>query len=202
MSETLIDEAKIIASFCTKLKTIRLGNSLTLDELARKSGVSISTISKIENRLQKPSFETVLRVARALQINFIHMLDPPAPPPAHLARRVITRAADAPIYESAYYTYAVHAAELSHKRMAPLLMRIKTRCPPPPDEWSTHDGEEFVYVIEGAVALHSEHYAPAYLNTGDSTYLDSTMRHAYIATGPADALVMAVCLSIKPFADV
>jgi hypothetical protein len=31
--------------------------------------VSVSTISKIENLQQKPSFETALRVARALKVN-------------------------------------------------------------------------------------------------------------------------------------
>jgi transcriptional regulator with XRE-family HTH domain len=70
-----MDELAIIATFAQKLKSLRLSNGLTLEELGAMSGVSISTISKIENHQQKPSFETVLRVARALHINFVQMLD-------------------------------------------------------------------------------------------------------------------------------
>lgn len=193
------DEAGIITDFCHKLKSLRLGRELTLEGLSRLSGVSVSTLSKIENQQQKPSFETVLKISRAVKIDFVHMLEAPEPEPARLARRVITKAADAPVYKSAFYSYIAHATELSHKIMVPLVMRIKTRKLPPPAQWSVHDGEEFVYVIKGEVELHTEHYAPAQLAKGDSCYLDSTMRHAYVAKGQDDATVLSICLSIVPF---
>ncbi len=201
MTKPPIDEADIIVSFCKRLKNLRQSNNLTLDELAQKSGVSISTISKIENQQQKPSFETVLRVARALHINFIHMLEEPPEQKLHMARRVITRAADAPSYEGEFNNYVTHAAELSNKTMVPLLMSVKARSVPPLQDWSVHDGEEFVYVIDGEIELHTEQYSPVILKRGDSCYLDSTMRHAYVSRSKKAASIMAVCLSIKPFAD-
>ena len=194
-----MDEAALITTFCAKLKSLRQSKELTLDELSRLSGVSISTISKIENQQQNPGFETVLKISRALHVNFIHMLEPPPPAPQKLARRVVTRAASVPTYESNNYTYAAHATDLAQKAMVPLLMHIKTRTLPPPEEWSVHDGEELAYVIEGAVELHSEHYAPTTLAKGDSCYFDSTMRHAYVATGPGEATILSICLSIVPF---
>lgn len=196
-----MDETEIIASFCRRLKDLRLQSNLTLEELAQRSGVSISTISKIENQQQSPSFETVLRVSRALKINFIHMLEPPPEKPANMARRVITRAAQAPKYPSEYYDYLAHATELAAKTMVPLVMRVKTRSLPPREEWSVHDGEEFVYVLEGTLELHTEQYAPTILRQGDSCYLDSTMRHAYLSKGKTDATIIAICLSIRPFPE-
>jgi len=192
-----MDEDTIIATFCLKLKTLRLANGLTLEELGEMSGVSISTISKIENRQQKPSFETVLRVARALRINFVHMLEPTANGRS-MARRTVTRAGSEPILQSDHYTYANHAAEITHKAMIPTVMTVRTREVPPADQWSTHYGEEFIYVLSGTIEFHSEEYAPATLNQGDSCYLDSAMRHAFVSTGEGEATLLSVFVSSPP----
>jgi len=194
-----MDEASIVASFSQKLKVLRLANGMTLDELSGKSGVSISTISKIENQQQKPSFETVLRMARALKINFVDFLEPEFGAGANMARRAITRAAEAPVYPSEHYRYAVHGAELTRKAMVPLIMRIDAKTLPPVADWSIHEGEEFIYVVEGVLEFHTEHYAPAILQAGDSCYLDSTMPHAFVSKSEAPALIVSVCLSIVPF---
>lgn len=193
-----MDEAALITAFCQKLKSIRRSKDLTLDELARTSGVSISTISKIENQQQKPGFETVLKISRALHVNFVHMLQPPEPVAPKLARRVVTRGGEAPVYQSAHYLYAAHATELANKTMVPLLMRIQNHKAPPLADWSVHDGEEYAHVLEGEVELLMEHYAPVQLAKGDSCYFDSTMRHAYVAVGD-EAVVLSICLSIVPF---
>lgn len=194
-----MDEAELINLFCLRLKSLRQSKDLTLDELSRLSGVSIATISKIENQQQKPGFETILKISRALHINFVHMLEPEPAAPPKMARRVITRAAQAPVYASGIYGYAAHATELAQKAMVPLVMQIKTAIVPPAGEWSVHDGEEFAYVLHGAIILHTEHYAPTVLQQGDSCYFDSTMRHAYVRQGPGKATVLSVCLSIMPF---
>lgn len=193
-----MDEARLITAFCQQLKSLRQSQELTLDELSQRSGVSISTISKIENQQQKPSFETVLKISRALKINFVHMLEPPTSEPLKLARRVVTRADEAPVYNSDYYRYAAHATDLANKTMVPLVMHINSPEPPPVQDWSVHGGEEFAYVIQGDVVLYTEQYAPVLLAKGDSCYSDSTMRHAYAAPN-GDAIVLSICLSIKPF---
>jgi transcriptional regulator with XRE-family HTH domain len=79
-------ESEIIAAFSAKLKSLRLGKGLTMEELAALSGVSVATISKIEKHQQKPAFETVLRVARALQINFVQMVEEESTPPRNTWR--------------------------------------------------------------------------------------------------------------------
>jgi uncharacterized cupin superfamily protein len=44
--------------------------------------------------------------------------------------------------------------------------------------------EEFTYVIEAAIEVHTVEYAPTRLEVGDSIYFDSGMGHAYIAVAP------------------
>ncbi|WP_345725411.1 cupin domain-containing protein [Qipengyuania pacifica] len=59
-----------------------------------------------------------------------------------------------------------------------------------------HHGEEFIYVIEGAIEVHSEFYDPLVLEQGQSIYLDSSMGHAYVAAkGCDEAVVLGVCSS-------
>jgi uncharacterized cupin superfamily protein len=56
-----------------------------------------------------------------------------------------------------------------------------------------HPGEEFVYVLEGTVDLHTDLYTPARLEAGDSMYFDSGMGHAYIAVGLKRCRVLSIC---------
>jgi quercetin dioxygenase-like cupin family protein len=73
---------------------------------------------------------------------------------------------------------------------------------PPPDQWSTHHGEEFVYVLNGTLEFHTEEYTPAILHKGDSCYLDSTMRHAFVSKGEEDATILSIFLSTPTPASV
>lgn len=196
-----MNEAEFVAAFSRQLKALRQSNGMTLEELSRASEVSVSTISKIENLQQKPSFETALRVARALKVNFVQMMEGPGLVHAGMARRTITRAGEADTFLSDYYTYDVHATEIARKIMVPLVMRIRNRVAPPPVDWSIHDGEEFIYVMRGVLEFHSEQYSPAILNVGDSCYFDSTMRHAFVSKGEEDAEILSICLSIRPFEE-
>src|SRR3546814_8436462 len=59
-----------------------------------------------------------------------------------------------------------------------------------------HQGEEFIYVLEGRIEVHSEFYDPVTLDVGEGIYIDSSMGHAYVvADGFEEALVLGVCSS-------
>jgi uncharacterized cupin superfamily protein len=61
-----------------------------------------------------------------------------------------------------------------------------------------HQGEEFVYVLEGQVTLYSDFYEPFVLNLGDSCYFDSHMGHVLVSSGAADARILWVCSKNTP----
>lgn len=80
--------------------------------------------------------------------------------------------------------------------MIPIVTRIRARSTSEFGELVKHQGEEFIYVIEGAIEVHSEFYDPVVIKAGESIYLDSTMGHAYIAAkGYEEATVLGVCSS-------
>lgn len=76
--------------------------------------------------------------------------------------------------------------------MVPLELLVRARSVDEFDHWSQHRGEEFVYVLSGAIEIHTEHYAPFRLGRGESAYFDSSMRHLYISVSPEDAHVLSV----------
>lgn len=188
--------------FGAKVKSIRKERDLTLDDLGRLSGVSKSTLSKIENGVTTASFETVLKVSRALQTNFVDMQEGShsALPSGILA---VTKSGMAEKLPDSLYDYYVHSTDLMVKNIIPLVMHVHIQSPPPPEEWSTHIGEEFVYVIRGAIELHTQYYAPKRLDEGESAHFDSSMRHAYVNLTDEKSIILSVFLGkTKDAADI
>ena len=184
-----------------EIKAQRAARGWTLEELSQRSGVSIAAISKIEKGQSRPSFDTLLSIARCLKMNFVDIMDgvSASQPPVALARLSTTKAEEAELFSTPFYDYRVHSGSLKSKVMVPLRMTIRNHEPPPLEDWSLHDGEEFVFVLSGVLVFHTEHYAPLVLNVGDSCYIDSTMRHAFVAGGEEATEILSICLSIRPF---
>ena len=66
MEDILIDLGK-------QIKTVRKDKNLSLRQVAKKSGVSIGLISKIENYRTTPSLPVLLKIMRALEINLLEL---------------------------------------------------------------------------------------------------------------------------------
>jgi len=189
-------------AFGSRVKALRREHGWTLEQLGTKAGLSISALSKIENAQVSASFDTRVKIAHAFGQSFgqLHRLSEDQP--LATARRTFTRTGRGLKFHTAAYDYDVHSADLVAKGMIPLVMRIKAREVMPIAEWSSHDGEEFIYVTAGEVDLHTEFYAPLRLGVGDSAYIDSTMRHSFVSIGDDDAQILSVCMTERlAFAD-
>lgn len=80
--------------------------------------------------------------------------------------------------------------------MSPILTRIRAQNASEFGELVRYKGEEFVYVLEGRIEVHSEFYDPVTLDQGQAIYIDSSMGHAYVVVSGCDeALVLGVCSS-------
>ena len=94
------------------------------------------------------------------------------------------------------YEYFYMCPELRRKRMVPTVTRVRARSIEEFGDLVHHPGEEYIYVLQGPVEIHTEFYEPIVLQTGESVYIDSTMGHAYVAPkGHDEALVLGVCSS-------
>jgi transcriptional regulator with XRE-family HTH domain len=186
--------------FGVRVKDLRLGRRWTLERLAELSSVSISALSKIENGQVSASFDTIVKIAHAFGLSFAEFFAPGAMEPAQeepsiVGRRTYTFEGKGLPFSTDSYDYQVHSAELMHKGMIPLVMVIKTRQVLPRKDWSTHAGEEFIYVVSGVTELHTAYYAPLKLSAGDSAYIDSTMPHSFVSIGDKDAKILSICMT-------
>jgi transcriptional regulator with XRE-family HTH domain len=178
------------------LKALRLRKGWTLAEVSRRTGLPVSTLSKVENDKMSLTYDKLARISTGLEVD-IGVLFAPDAPSASLAlvtgRRSITRAGDGRAIETQSYGHLYPATELLNKRFVPIVAEVRARSLAEFGEMIRHPGEEYAYVLEGAVDLHTDLYAPVRLETGDSIYFDSGMGHAYLAAAPGACRVLSIC---------
>lgn len=178
--------------FGARLRQLRRDAGMTLQQVAERTGLALSTISKVENNRISPTYENIVRLAEGLSIDVAELFSK-HPQPMASGRLSVTRAGEGTKHRTAQYEYEILCSELSHKRFVPLTAVVKAHAVEAFPVLPAHAGEEFVYVLTGKVTIHSEHYRPITLTPGDSCYFDSRMGHALIAAGETDATVLWVC---------
>lgn len=176
------------------LARLRAERGWTLADVAARTGVSISTLSKIENNQTSPAYGVLTRLASGLGIDFVHLIGGTG---SQMPKgvRTITRSDTGTVFETAMGRYQALAAELGGKKIEPMLIEIPVRKVLSERIRSSHKGEEFVFVLSGAVEFLMEPYAPTVLETGDSVYFDGSMSHGFRALGPSPAQILSICLS-------
>lgn len=177
------------------LKSLRLANGWTLSEVSRRTGLPVSTLSKVENDKMSLSYDKLARISRGLEIDIGVLFSSEVAAPLSLVtgRRSITRAGEGRLIETEPYEHVYPAADLLNKRFVPIVVEIRARSISEFSELIRHPGEEYTYVLEGTVELHTDVYAPVTLNVGDSIYFDSGMGHAYLSAGPGPCRVLTIC---------
>jgi len=180
------------------LRGLRARNGWTLKEMSERTQIPVSTLSKVEHNRLTLTYDKLLQLSQRLNIRMSELFADPAEAgeTAVTARRSVGRMDEAIRVNTKNYDYYYLCPELRRKRMVPVFTRIRAKSVEEFGELVRHSGEEFIYVLEGAVQVNTEFYDPIVLREGESIYIDSNMGHAYVAAeGCDEALVLAVCSS-------
>ena len=172
------------------LQRLRKNNNLTLAAVSAKTGVAISTLSKIENNQSSPNFDVLTRLADGLGLDLLALLGESFYTFAHGARTV-TRANEGVRYQTPLGAYEALSSEIAMKALQPVLVRVPAGRNEPL-AMSTHAGEEFIFILRGSVRFYMEPYSPSVLRQGDSVHFDSLMPHGFVALGDEEALMLSV----------
>lgn len=182
------------------LRRLRNQEGWTLKQMSERTGIPVSTLSKIEHNRLTLTYDKLLQLAQRLGLRMSELFaesSEPVDAPV-TARRSIGNLDHAVRVETANYDYLYLCTELRRKRMIPIFTRIRARTVEQFGELVRHSGEEFIYVLEGKIEVHTEFYDPVVLGAGESIYIDSNMGHAYLAgEGCEEATVLAVCSSTE-----
>lgn len=179
------------------VRRLRQQAGLTLQELGRRSKLSSSALSKIENGQMSPTYDTIQRLADGLDIDVAELFLGQTGGRTG-SRLTVTRQGMGVRQRTAQYTYEMLCADIARKQFVPLLTTIQAHTMAEFPGLVTHAGEEFVFVLRGRVTVMTEHYAPLTLEPGDSCYFDSTMGHALLSAGAEEATVLWVCSRVVP----
>lgn len=177
---------------------LRRQKKWTLRQMSDKVGVPLSTLAKVEQDKLSLTYDKLQQFTARLGLTmteFLAQADPPATnaPNVVTARRSLTRDGNSIQVSTPNYDYEYLCSDLREKRMVPILTRIRAHDIAEFGEPVRHQGEEFVFVLEGAIEVHLQFYTPIVLKAGQGVYIDSTMGHAYVAKDCESALVLGVC---------
>jgi transcriptional regulator with XRE-family HTH domain len=174
------------------LTEVRQSRGWTLKTLSEATGVSVPVLSKIENNQTGISFETAMKIMGSLSLTLDELTGARRGAGPVTGRRAVNPAGTALQIPSINRSYELFATELRQKRMVPMITTVDVSSV---EDWgplSRHEGEEWIYVLSGSIALHTEFYAPLVMQAGDSVYIDSGMGHAMVALDDAQARVLSV----------
>jgi transcriptional regulator with XRE-family HTH domain len=177
------------------LRAIRFKRRLSLADVSTATGISRSTLSRVESNQLSLTYDKLIQLSRGLQIDLTELLSSriDGEPPPTLTRRTVTAPGAGKVLEVGTSVYRYMCTEMSAKRMTPMWAEVHAHTVAETNGLLAHQGEEFTYVLAGTVQLHTEFYEPIVLETGAAVYFDSTMKHTYVALGNGPAQILCVC---------
>lgn len=174
-----------------RIAALRKSHGLNLTNLAEVCGFSEATLSRIENGQTAVSAHHLFLLAQYLNVDIADFFRDDAAPLTK-GMRSITRNGEGDTRTLARYTSEIMNADLSRKSMHPAINIVTARTLDDVGGLWAHEGEEFLHVLKGALAIHTDIYAPTILQEGDSLYFDASMEHAYLNAGDRPAHVLVI----------
>jgi transcriptional regulator with XRE-family HTH domain len=174
-----------------RVKNIREKKGLTLKDVASRTGFDVNYLGRIENNEVSPPLGVLIKLSKALDMKMGFFISGGETKPYTVVReserKKISRRASSD--DKAYgYTYEALAPGKTDRHMEPFLVTLE---PSEKEELSTHDGQEFIYVLDGQMeAILGEDRVV--LNAGDCIYYDSTLPHMVRCVGGQSTKVLAV----------
>mgnify|MGYP002640820252 CR=1 FL=1 len=178
-----------------RVKQVREERELTLTDISQRTGLDVAFLAQIENGSIAPPLGTVIKLAKALDLKMGYFISGEEDRPYTIVRKndrkVVSRYSSK---KGQYYGYGYEslAPHKKDRHMEPFLISLEPS--KTDEERSSHDGQEFIYVLEGAmeVRLGEEVHI---LEAGDSIYHDSTVPHLVKSHGSEVTRILAVLYS-------
>ena len=179
-----------------KIKGIRESKNISVEEVSERSGLSVEQINSIESDQNLPSLGPLIKIARALGVRLGTFMDD-----NDALGPVVCRAADREKDNSISFSngaadarkhmeYHPLAQQKAGRHMEPFVIDIHPE-ETPAFQLSAHEGEEFIYVMQGEVEVvyGKDTYT---LKEGDSIYYDSIVNHHVHGAPGKSAKILAL----------
>jgi transcriptional regulator with XRE-family HTH domain len=168
---------RMLSEIGPRLKRVRLERQVTLTELAAATGISISTLSRLESGHRRANLELLLPISAALRaplddiIGTVPIADP----------RVITT----PIKRD-----GVAFLPLTRQPGGPQTYQISYPARRRRPETASHEGSEWLYVVSGTLRLVLADQDLS-LDAGEAAEFDSALPHWFGSAGQGPVELLA-----------
>ncbi|RLP84957.1 MULTISPECIES: helix-turn-helix domain-containing protein [unclassified Micromonospora] len=172
------DDSTALAAVGPRLRALRHQRGTTLAHLSDLTGISVSTLSRLESGSRRPTLELLLPLARAYQVPLDELVDAPA-------------TGDPRVHPKPIVQHGVTFLPLTRRPGG--VQAFKQILPPntPTGEHTqqTHEGYEWIYVLSGRLRLLlGEHDLT--LTPGEVAEFDTRVPHRVFNPGPGTTEVL------------
>lgn len=175
-----------------RVREVRQKKGLSLEDISQRTDIEVGYLQEIEQGAVSPPLGVLIKLAKALEMKMGYFISGEEDRPFTIVRaserKVISRY-DSQKGKRYGYQYESLAPHKKDRHMEPFLVTLVPS--DTEEERSSHDGQEFIYVLEGTmeVRLGDEVYL---LSPGDSIYYDSTVPHLVKCHGADKTKILAV----------
>lgn len=172
-----------------RIKALREAQEMSLEEVSKRAGIAVERLQAYEEGTAVPAIGALIQLSRVLGFKPEGQVQDGASQALTICRAGTSFSGGQGDTEQNYsYTALTRPGTAGH-RMEPFLIVFDPRTPMPAS--ITHEGQEFVYILEGSIELAYDGRSYR-LEAGDSVYLDSSKPHAFHGLGPKVARMLAV----------
>jgi len=174
-----------------RIRRVREIRGLTIKDLSSRTGIDTDTLTRIESSKVIPALGQLVRLGKALDMRMGYFISPGIDKPMTVVRkherRPVSRYGET---KSMLYGYSYEslAPDKANRLMEPFTV---TLVPTETEEFSTHAGQEFLYVLEGEIKVQVGDQVDL-LKPGDAVYYDSNQPHLVRCAGTAATKILAV----------
>ena len=162
-----------------RLRQLRLEREATLGDLAEETGISLSTLSRLESGQRKPTLELLLPLARAHRVALDELVDAPETGDPRVRAKSFTR------HGRTFVPLTRRPGGLQSYKM---VMPDESDLAP---TMNTHEGYEWLYVLSGRVRLVLG-TRDLVIGPGEVAEFDTRTPHWLVNPGPTPAEVLAI----------
>lgn len=171
----------VLTAVGPRLRALRKERGATLEQLAETTGISVSTLSRLESGQRRPTLELLLPLAQAHRVPLDELVGAPATGDPRIYPRPVRRGG------STWLPLTRNPGGLN------VFKQIMPVNPDPPEhlDQGVHEGHEWLYVITGRlrIALGDKDFI---LTTGEAAEFDTRVPHGFANVGrePLELLII------------
>ncbi|WP_141582092.1 helix-turn-helix domain-containing protein [Actinomadura sp. WMMA1423] len=170
--------ADALAEVGPRLKRLRAERNVTLAELSEATGISKSTLSRLESGQRRPSLELLLPISHAHQVPLDELVGAPevGDPRVRLTARRVRGNIVLPLTRQP-------GPIQSYKMVLPATRHVPDLC--------THEGYEWLYVLSGRLRLVLADHDLS-LGPGEVAEFDTRLPHWFGTTGEGPVEILSL----------